>query len=101
MARECPQVDRAVQAVAVKAGVVLEDGQMCVYVYICIHTHTYVGYIAIGLLKQGRESDFCFAKQDSSHRSEQLFSKHREGLGSENHRLAFLGRGQGLAAGPC
>lgn len=56
MARECPQVDRAVQAVAVKPGVVLEDGQMCVYVYICIHTHTYVGYIAIGLFKQGRES---------------------------------------------
>lgn len=73
---------------------------MYVYIYTYIHTHTYVGYIAIGLFKQGRESDFCFGKQDPGHRSEQLFFKHREGLDSKNRGQAFLGRDQGLPAWP-
>lgn len=37
----------------------------------------------IGLLKQDRESDFCFGKEDSDPRSEQLLCQAQRRLGSE------------------
>lgn len=60
-----------------------------------------MGYISIGVFKQGRKSDFCFGKEDSGPGSEQLLCPHREGFGSETLRQAFLGLGQRLPAGPC
>lgn len=49
-----------------------------------IYKITYIEDIElIGLLKQDRESGFCFGKEDSDPRSEQLLCQAQRRLGSE------------------